>query len=680
MQQKNKIFDLIDQGLALHQEGRFEDAQVIYQLVLAIEANHFDALQLLGTLSIQTKQFTKAVDFLTKALEIKPHYSEAYNNRGLALKELQRLEEAVLSFNKAIEINPDYAEAYSNRGNALKDLQRLEEALASYDKAIEIRSNLAEAYFNRGNVLKDLQRLEEALASYDKAIEIKPGYPEAYFNRGNVLKKFGRESEAKKSYDQALLIKPDFVLARWGRAMTVLPIIPNSVEDSKSSRMEFSQALSDLDSWFSSQERLENGHKAVGSAQPFYLTYNEEDNADLLSTYGALCHRLMSYWQHKECLYTKPKAFNKHIIVGIVSHHIHQHSVWDALIRGWAENINRDHFELVFFYTGTLNDVETEFAKSVANDFITCGDHLISWVKAIISSQVDILIYPEIGMDPMSIKLANLRLAPVQVGSWGHPETTGLPTIDYYLSADLFEPDNSDKFYTEELIKLPNLGSCHKPSVAISTPINLEQFNIKTDQPLLICPGTPFKYQPQYDHVFVDIAKRLGKCQFIFFTHQDKQLTYLLQERLACHFFESGLNSKDYCIFIPWQPKSSFLGIMKRADIYLDTIGFSGFNTAYQAIECGIPVVTREGRFMRGRLASGILKKIGLQELIVQNEEDFVNLVVKIASNQEYKSLIKDKINVNCYFLYRDLEPIRALEKFLESAYLKSKNFSLMPT
>jgi predicted O-linked N-acetylglucosamine transferase (SPINDLY family) len=112
---------------------------------------------------------------------------------------------------------------------------------------------------------------------------------------------------------------------------------------------------------------------------------------------------------------------------------------------------------------------------------------------------------------------------------------------------------------------------------------------------------------------------------------------------------------------------------MKRADIFLDTIGFSGFNTAFQAIECGLPIVTREGRFMRGRLASGILKKIGLEELIAQDENAFVNLVVKIASNKEYKSFIRNKIEDNRFFLYGDLEPIRALEKFLESAYRKSK-------
>lgn len=707
MQQENQISDLVEKGIALHHEGKLEEAEAIYQLVLAIEANHFDALQLLGALSVQTKQFTKALIFLTKALQINPDYPEAHSNYGLALKELQHLEEALLSYNRAIEIKSDYAEAYSNRGNVLKELQRLEEALLSYDKAIEIKSNLVEAHFNRGNTLNQLQRLEEALASYDKAIEIKPDYAEACSHRGNtlnqlqrleealtsydkaieikpnlaethcnrglILKDLGRISEAKKSYAQALSLEPDFALARWGHAISVLPIIQSHIKDSTSSRVEFSQELSDMEIWFT-QERLEVGHKSVGSAQPFYLAYQEVNNRELLSRYGALCHRLMSHWQRKESFFPKLNLSNKPIKLGIVSRHIHQHPVWDAITRGWVEHLDPNRFELTFFYTGHKIDKETEFAKSIAKDFITCGDDLSSWVNAIITAQIDILLYPEIGIDPMSAKLANMRLAPVQVASWGHPDTTGFPAIDYYLSADLFEPDNAEKYYTEQLIKLPNLGSHHKPSNLAPVYTDLEKFCIKADQPLLLCPGTPFKYQPQHDHIFVDIAKRLGKCQFIFFTYSNKQLTYLLKERLTLQFLESGLNIQNYCVFIPWQPKSAFYGLMNQADIYLDTIGFSGFNTAFQAIECGLPVVTREGRFMRGRLASGILKRIGLQELIAQDDDDFVNLIVKIITDQEYYRLISNKILESRDSLYFDLKPIRMLEQFLEDSHLKSKS------
>ena len=123
-----------------------------------------------------------------------------------------------------------------------------------------------------------------------------------------------------------------------------------------------------------------------------------------------------------------------------------------------------------------------------------------------------------------------------------------------------------------------------------------------------------------------------------------------------------------------WQPKASFYGFMNHADVFLDTIGFSGFNTAMQGVECGLPIITREGRFMRGRLASGILKRMGLQELIAHNEEDYVNLVVKIVNDQHYNLLVRNKIKENSHFLYNDLEPVRALEGFFKDAYLKSIN------
>jgi tetratricopeptide (TPR) repeat protein len=73
--QHNQVASLIAQGLSLHQQGKLNEAKSIYEKVLAIQENHFDAIQLLGALFIQTKQFTKAVDFLTKALKINPNHA-----------------------------------------------------------------------------------------------------------------------------------------------------------------------------------------------------------------------------------------------------------------------------------------------------------------------------------------------------------------------------------------------------------------------------------------------------------------------------------------------------------------------------------------------------------------------------------------------------------------------------
>ena len=780
LSQQNQLASLISKGLAFHHQRKFSDAQAMYEQVLVIQVNHFDALQLLGALSVQTKEFIKGVNFLTKALQIKPNdatcysnrgialkelgrfeesladydkaisikadYADAHFNRGNALKELQRFEEALADYDKAISIKADYADAHFNRGNALKEIQRFEEALSGYDKAISIRANYveahlnrgnvlnkllrfeealtsydktirikadyveahlnrgnvlnkllrfeealtsfdktiqikagyADAHFNRGNALKELQRFEEALASYDETIRIKHDYAEAYYNRGNTLISIGLHKEAQNSYNKALSINPDFSLARWAHAISVLPIIQSDLEHSQSSRTEFFKELTIMHTWFM-QDRLEEGYKVIGSVQPFYLAYQEENNKELLTKYGELCCKLMEYWQQKENYLIKPKTFNKPIKLGIVSKHIHQHSVWDALTRGWIEQMDRDRFQLYFFYTGFKVDQETKFAKSIATGFFTGINDLDSWVNAVLDAQIDILLYPEIGMDPMTVKLASLRLAPVQVGSWGHPETTGLPTIDYYLSANLLEPANSEKNYTEKLIRLPNLGCFYKKAPVDPIPIDLEKFKIDANQPLLICPGAPFKYQPQHDHIFVEIAKRLGRCQFIFFTYQNKKLTDLFKERLTLNFIELGLNINDYCKFMPWQPKPSFYGLMNHANVFLDTIGFSGFNTAMQGVECGVPIVTREGKFMRGRLASGILKRIGLHELIAQNEDDYINLAVKLASNNEYNQFVRNKIKENRHVLYGDLESVKGLEQFLENEYLKLKNTSFLP-
>ena len=185
--QQNKVETLIQHALAMHQQKSLKEAQVLYEQALAIQPNHFDALQLLGTLSAQTKQSTKAVDFLTKALQINPNYAEAYSIRGVALQELKRLDEAIASYDQAISINPNHADAYHNRGVALKELKRLNEAIASYDQAISINPNHAEAYSNRGIALIALNRLDEALASYDQAISIKPDYAEPYWNKSLAL-------------------------------------------------------------------------------------------------------------------------------------------------------------------------------------------------------------------------------------------------------------------------------------------------------------------------------------------------------------------------------------------------------------------------------------------------------------------------------------------------------------
>ena len=218
-QAQTQIATLTQQGIALHQQGNFPEAQVIYEQVLLIQPNHFDALQLLGVLFAQVKKYPQAVEFLSKALEINPNHAGAYSNRGNALKELSRFDEALASYDQAIKINPNYADAYSNRGNVLQDLKRPDEALASYDQAIILNPNHAGAYSNRGNVLQDLKRPDEALASYDQAIILNPNHAGTFTNRGVTLQALKLLDEALASYEQSLKIEPEFATTHYNLSL-----------------------------------------------------------------------------------------------------------------------------------------------------------------------------------------------------------------------------------------------------------------------------------------------------------------------------------------------------------------------------------------------------------------------------------------------------------------------------
>jgi predicted O-linked N-acetylglucosamine transferase (SPINDLY family) len=373
----------------------------------------------------------------------------------------------------------------------------------------------------------------------------------------------------------------------------------------------------------------------------------------------------MRRWLDQKHFPRHPPPNRSRIRVGIVSAHIYEHSVWSALIKGWVRHLDRRRFDVDVFHLGGTQDRETHFARSHASHFEQGPKGLREWVHAILERQPDVLIYPEFGMDGMSGKLGSLRLAPVQVASWGHPETSGLPTIDYYLSAEAFEPPGAQQRYTESLVTLPGCGCCYEESPVAPVEPDLARLGIDSDSPILICPGTPYKYAPQQDAVFPALARRIGRCQFVFFMHQPAHLSEKLHRRLEAAFERDGLQYARYVVVIPWQPRAAFHGLMKRADVYLDTIGFSGFNTAMQAVGSGLPIVTREGRFMRGRLASGLLKQIGLSELVAQSEEEYVATAARLVRDAEYGRRIRARIEGARASSREDIAPIRALEDFL---------------
>ena len=639
---------------ALQRQSDFAEAMVVLARVLESKAEPLQALSVLETL-----------------LRNRPDHAGALRNAGLLLTQmgnalvlLGKTGEAAERYRRALELQPDLAEAHCYLGSILVDSGMLDDAKTHLERAAALQPGLAEAHVGLGNLHNALQQLEAAEASFRRAIALDPGFVEAYANLGHVLVASGQPELALASYDAALALDPEYVEARWSRAMCRIPALRGAQEDLAATRRAFSGELAALEQWFDAG-RSGAGFRAVGAQQPFWLAYQEENNVELLRRYGRLCVKLMASWRAQPSMPTPAKRHGGRIRVGFVSRHFREHSVWNAIIKGWLGQIDARRFEVVAFCLGAAQDAETRYAKSHAARFAQAAGGLSDWVQAIRDARPDVLIYPEVGMDPMTLKLASLRLAPRQGASWGHPETTGLPTIDFYLSAQGLEPAAAQPHYTEQLLALPNLGCYLQRAPTVAAAVDLGQWRIDADAPLLLCPGAPFKYAPEHDAVLPAIARLLGRCQFVFFTHWARALSGKLQRRLADAFARDGLDADRYVRFVPWLNRPAFYGLMQRADVFLDTIGFSGFNTALQAIECELPVVAREGRFLRGRLASGLLKRIDLQELVTFNEADYAALAARLARDRDYREDIRGRIAARRHLLYEDRAPILALEQFL---------------
>lgn len=654
-------------GSALHAQGKFEEAIAVFRRGLVVAPG---AERLHGNLGLSLHAFAKlegAIRHYREALTLNPDLTQTYFHLGNALFAQREMQEAIAAFKAFLHREPHRPEACINLGNAFLETGDATAALASFEQALEIDPDCAVAHYGKGIAFRSLAQTEEAETCLQQAVEIDPDLLAAHSSLAVLLCNEGKLEAAAKSYLRVLEIEPQNEGARWTLAVLKIPAIADTIEEVMASRQKFSHAVDDL------RERMNAGEMAMRDLDacnllPFYLTYQEENNRDLLAAHGALRARLAEAWAGQHLSPVLPECSGKKLRVGIVSAHIiKNHSVWIAIVKGWFDHLDPERFELHTFYTGTLKDEETTWASKRSASFEMGNKEFGQWAGIIQEKRVDVLIYPEIGMDLLTAKLASMRLAPIQVATWGHPETSGLSTIDYFLSAEDLEPPNAQDNYTEKLILLPQLGCHYYPAKVKSVDPDLIALRVNPSVPLLLCPGSPFKYAPQYDAVFTEIAQRLGKCQFIFFSGHLPALNEKLRARLQSAFEKADLNFDEYCVILPWLNKPLFYGLMKLVDVFLDTIGFSGFNTAIQALECDLPIVTREGRFMRGRLASGILRRMGLSELVASDEAKYVDLVVKLVQDASYRNAMRQRIASSRSILFHDVSSIRALEAFLIS-------------
>ena len=334
----------------------------------------------------------------------------------------------------------------------------------------QIDPNNDDTYYNLGNIFKEAGKINESINSYNQAVKINHNHVDAYNKLANLYIDIGKINDAYKCFEKLFKLKPDNIEYKINKALLVTPIT-QSVKEINSYRKKYTKGLESLKKYkFLIREPADKIELNF-----FYLAYHAKENLEIKKKTAKFFKKIIP-----NINYVNNDVKKKKIIkVGFISEFLGNHTI-AKLFGGLIKNIDRKKFEVVIFHTSltSKSSMRKEIDDS-ASKTIILNSKIENQQQQIKEEKLDILFYPDIGMSPTTYFLALSRFAPVQIVSWGHPETTGIDTIDYFLSSALFELNNAKKKYTERLIQLSQFPLYYNPPFAQSKSVlkNRSHFN-----------------------------------------------------------------------------------------------------------------------------------------------------------------------------------------------------------
>jgi CRISPR-associated protein Csy1 len=272
-------------------------------------------------------------------------------------------------------------------------------------------------------------------------------------------------------------------------------------------------------------------------------------------------------------------------------------------------------------------------------------------------------------MHPDNFTLSALRLAPVQCSGWGHPNTTGMPEIDWFISSADMEPEDAQSHYTERLALLPGLGTRYTTPRTEDTSTRAT-FGIDEGKTAYLVPQSLFKIHPDNDELIARVLAADPNGIAVMFAANHDVLTQAFADRLGAAMKRHGVDLHERVLFIGTGiPHGTYLRLNQLCDVMLDTLHWSGGNTSLDALAMGLPVVTLPGGLMRGRQSLGMLRLMGLEgDLVARDVDDYVERAVALGRDPAKRQALRERILANRGALFERDEPIRALEAFLVRA------------
>ena len=545
-------------------------------------------------------------------------------------------------------------------------------AARAYRTALEAEAPRASAYAGYARMLSALHASEAAIAACRDGLRLFPGDPSLERTWLWTLVRDGRLAEATAR--AAAFAERGSVHGSLDRVRHLsLPVLYADEAEAEAARASYEEGLANLDAavWPRAKAEAERWAGLL-RATNFFLAYQGLDDRALQERYAAIAGRIISKLLPVPISPAAQPLAGRRIRVGYASAYWSRHTV-GKLFAGWLRHHNTNRFEVFAYQLGGPSDVLTDVVRASADTFRRLPVHTFVDGYAEAASQIaadalDVLVYPSIGMHPASFALGSLRLAPVQAVAWGHPVTTGLPTIDYFLSSDLMEPEGAAEHYSERLVRLPGLGVAVEPPAPPAPRHARAHFGLAAGDVVYLSPQSLFKYHPRYDALYPAIARLVPNAVFVFIVDSSEHVTRAFIARLERAFEAAGLDPLRHLAFRPRLSRAEFFDLNHHADVYLDSPGWSGGMTTLEALATGLPAVTWPGPFMRARHTYAFLRALDLPSLIAYDLDEYVEIAVRLGNDPDERTVLRRTILERAGRLYDDTASVRALEAFFERA------------
>ena len=672
---------------------QFERAEWAFRLALQLNDRIVGIHNGLGKLYERKRDYTRALAHYEISKQLDPHVASVYVRIANLLSCRGDAEESIGTLKQAIQIDNTCVPAIVNLGNAYNAAGKYGLAIDCYQTAIRIDPGIVNAHIGLGIALRKESRFVEAGQALQKAIEIEPGNARAHDQCARVAQDGRDLLGAISSYRRAMelgrlsidsyyqlcvcfrcLCRPDAVddlleslpsslplmprmLFRYNQLVT-MPVVYQDVDHIDKFRRKL---CCRIDEMVESQVKFKPSEL---TGVPFYIAYQGLNDRDVQMKLSVL-YDMPGETRVVGNQLNRPS--NRRMRIGFISSLFYAHTIaW--LNRGIIEELDRGKFEVFVFFVGKKKDsVSNAISDSADYSTVLPGD-IASAVEVIRGKGLDVLYFTDVGMNSDSGAIARHRMAPVQCVSWGHPVTTGLPTMDYFISSDLLEVEEAEEHYSETLVRLSTLPCYYLPLGGGSGNWVRSDFGLPDDRHVYLSPQSIFKFHPEFDLAIAEILR----------SDPDGGV-YLVEalypewgRQLRARFERVMPDVVDRIHFLPRMSYYRFHGLMAVADVILDPFHFGGGNTTYEALSVGTPVVTRPSRFMRGRVTQGCYARMGFTDCVVPTLDAYVDLAVRLGTDPDYRRSIVAKIEWGRHRVLEDSDAISELEAFFESAVLSA--------